>query len=303
MGLKGKKLNSDVVMFGEPLSEKALKALQKGSPTADQIIKSLPPSSFLPIQGPTQQMRKEDAKELKKEEERNKVIDAEKARKDRLKKKREAAIEKRKARLKRKQEIEKETIVETIEPKETIVENLIKENLNTEELPNMNLDEELKSLEKDIKSKKIEEKIEEIMPAQEEPMQADLKDQILELLEGEENAPGIELINAWKEAYGKNGIHVMAFGEGDVYVYHHLTRGEWKKIKELMSKMRNSENAEEVEEKLKEKVVLYCVLWPGVDEKWLEYCKAGILDSLYQMILLNSGFLTPQQAMLLTTQL
>ena len=239
----------------------------------------------------------------RKEGERNKVINAEKARKDRLKKKREAAIEKRKSRLKRKQEIEKETIVETIESKETIVENLIKENLNTEELPNMNLDEELKSLEKDIKSKKIEEKIEEIMPAQEEPMQADLKDQILELLEGEENAPGIELINGWIEAYGKNGIHVMAFGEGDVYVYHHLTRGEWKKIKELMSKMINSENAEEVVEKLKEKVVLYCVLWPGVDEKWLEYCKAGILDSLYQMILLNSGFLTPQQAMLLTTQL
>ena len=56
-------------------------------------------------------------------------------------------------------------------------------------------------------------------------------------------------------------------------------------------------------QKLKEKVVLYCVLWPSVDEKWLDYCKAGILDSLYQMILLNSGFLTPQQAMLLTTQL
>ena len=70
-----------------------------------------------------------------------------------------------------------------------------------------------------------------------------------------------------------------------------------------MNRLRESSNPEEVEEKLKEKVVLYCVIWPSVDENWLDYCKAGILDSLYQMILLNSGFLTPQQAMLLTTQL
>ena len=62
-------------------------------------------------------------------------------------------------------------------------------------------------------------------------------------------------------------------------------------------------DADEVEEKLKEKVVLYCVLYPSLNNNWLEYCKAGVLDSLYQMILLNSGFLTPQQAMLLTTQL
>ena len=122
-------------------------------------------------------------------------------------------------------------------------------------------------------------------------------------MEGEENPPSLDLISSWKESYGKNGIHVMAFGEGDVYIYHHLTRGEWKKIKEIMNKMRESQNQDEVEEKLKEKVVLYCVLWPSLDERWLEYCKAGILDSLYQMILLNSGFLTPQQSMLLTTQL
>jgi hypothetical protein len=164
----------------------------------------------------------------------------------------------------------------------------------------MNLEDELKALESDVKPKQ-----KEVAPqaAPEEMPQVELKDQILELLSGEEDPPTLELINAWKETYGKNGIHVMAFGEGDVYVYHHLTRGEWKKIKELMAKMRESENADEVEEKLKEKVVLYCILWPSVDDRWLDYCKAGILDSLYQMILLNSGFLTPQQAMLLTTQL
>jgi hypothetical protein len=59
----------------------------------------------------------------------------------------------------------------------------------------------------------------------------------------------------------------------------------------------------EIEERMKEKVVQYCVLWPSLSDDWLQNCKAGVLDSLYQMVLLNSGFLTPQQAMLLTTQL
>ena len=62
-------------------------------------------------------------------------------------------------------------------------------------------------------------------------------------------------------------------------------------------------NLKQLEEKLKEKVTVSCILYPKLSQNWIDNCKAGIIDSLYQMILLNSGFLTPQQAMLLTTQL
>jgi hypothetical protein len=306
MALKGKKLDSDLVMFGEPLNEKALNALQRSSPTAEQIIKSLPPTAFIPMPEETQKEKDQRLEIEKATSAKDEVFSAETARKDRLKKKKENALKKRKARLSRKEPLEPpppppQKVEEEI-PSQTIIKTLIEENINIEEKISMNLDDELKALEKDIKPKAAE-PVAKPQPVAEESIQTDLKDQILELLEGEENPPSLELISAWKEAYGKNGIHVMAFGEGDVYVYHHLTRGEWKKIKEIMNKMRESENSEEVEEKLKEKVVLYCVLWPSIDERWLDYCKAGILDSLYQMILLNSGFLTPQQAMLLTTQL
>jgi len=306
MALKGKKIDSNLVMFGEPLNEKALNALQRSSPTANQIIKSLPPTAFIPVPEETKKEKEHRLIEQKENLAKEKVVSAEIARKARLKKKKDAALKKRKARLSRKKPPKSppppppETNIK--ESEETIIKTLIKENLNIEEKISMNLDDELKALEKDIKPKVVE-PAEVPQPEVEESVQTDLKDQILELLEGEENPPSLELISTWKQAYGKNGIHVMAFGEGDVYVYHHLTRGEWKKIKEIMKKMRESENPDEVEEKLKEKVVLYCVLWPSVDENWLDYCKAGILDSLYQMILLNSGFLTPQQAMLLTTQL
>jgi hypothetical protein len=181
----------------------------------------------------------------------------------------------------------------------TTLEKIIAQNKEKEQ--KMDLEQELQMLEEEIKPKEEVESFKKEGVIQEEAPQ--MKDQILQLLEGEEDAPSEEMISVWKEKYGKNGLHVMAFGEGDVYIYHHLTRGEWKKIKDLMNRLRQSSDTDEVEEKLKEKVVLYCTLYPSVDEKWLEYCKAGVLDSLYQMILLNSGFLTPQQAMLLTTQL
>jgi len=265
MGLEGRLFEEeDMVLFGKPVAEKALEALKSRSPTADSIIKSLPKSAFIPIAQPK---IKEEKVEKKKQEKSNK----------------KSRLERKKLR-KEQEQTNLEKLIEVEEKKDI----------------KMDLEKELEMLEKEITPKKEENLNKEEVVREEAPQ---MKDQIIQLLEGEEDAPSEEMIFAWKEKYGKNGLHVMAFGEGDVYIYHHLTRGEWKKIKDLMNRLRDSSDAEEVEEKLKEKVVLYCTLYPKVDEQWLEYCKAGVLDSLYQMILLNSGFLTPQQAMLLTTQL
>ena len=268
MGLEGRLFEEeDMVMFGKPISEKALEALKGKSPTASSIIKSLPKSAFIPITNPTTV---------------NEKIEDEKA-PIHEKSKKKSRLERKKLRKAK---------------EKTNLEKLIKS--KEQEVTKMDLEKELEMLEKEIAPKEKEVVFQEEAPKEEAPQ---MKDQILQLLEGEEDAPSEEMISAWKEKYGKNGLHVMAFGEGDVYIYHHLTRGEWKKIKDLMNKLRGSSDSDEVEEKLKEKVVLYCTLYPSVNEQWLEYCKAGVLDSLYQMILLNSGFLTPQQAMLLTTQL
>lgn len=296
MGLEGRKVSDNMVMFGEPLNERALKALQTRSPTADSIISSLPPSAFIPIQDSMQIIapKKEKPEEIK--------VDKAKARR-----------EKKKVKFKEKKQKAKETIKENIEIKEktilnTLIENNIKENIKENDSSNLIEEKENKmDLEKELEalSAKAQPKVqEEVIEVQEEQTpQADLRDQIMSLLGNEPNAPTMEHIEAWKEHYGKSGIHVMAFGEGEVYIYHHLTRGEWKKLKELMARLQESENADEIEEQLKEKVVMHCILWPSVDANWLDKCKAGVIDSLYQMILLNSGFLTPQQAMLLTTQL
>lgn len=292
MGLSGRKINDKMVLFGDPLNDKALEALRRSSPTGSDIIKSLPKSAFIPIH------KKENTEELlnaeKKEQENILILESIKKAKERRRLKREKSF------LKKQVEINKEksfTFLTEIIFKKNPIEK-IKEF-------NMSLEEELAMLEKEIEKKNVQsENPEAVFSDEPAPQQMEMKDQVLQILKNLENAPSEEVINSWKEKYGKSGVHVMAFGEDDVYIYHHLTRGEWRKIKEIMNKLKeNNNDADEIEEKLKEKVVLYCVLFPKVGEQWLDNCKAGVLDSLYQMILLNSGFLTAQQAMLLTTQL
>lgn len=130
-----------------------------------------------------------------------------------------------------------------------------------------------------------------------------MKGQIMELLANTPGAPNAATIEKWKAQLGQNAVHVMAFGEGDVYIFTHLKRGQWKKIQELMAKAQET-GATDVEDALKEKVVTYCTLWPKpLPVEFFYNSKAGVVDSLYQVILLNSYFLSPQQAMMLTTQL
>jgi len=293
MGFEGRKLDDNLVMFGSPVPDKALEALKRKSPTADSIIRSLPPTAFIPIDDEVKIVEEElkaKALEEQKKKETEELINAPKYRRER----------------KRQQALEMKKDLPIKEEAPTFLEKIIEETKPIQRIePMIDLDAELSKLSNEIDKKKAPPPapapVVQEAPKQQEPFV--VRDQIMELLAQEPNAPSYETIQAWKDRYGKTGIHVMAFGEGEVYVYHHLTRGEWKKIKELMNKLKESEDAEEVEEKLKEKVVLYCVLYPNLNNNWLEYCKAGVLDSLYQMILLNSGFLTPQQAMLLTTQL
>ncbi len=130
-----------------------------------------------------------------------------------------------------------------------------------------------------------------------------MKEQIMELLSNTPGAPSLQVIEKWKAQLGQNAVHVMAFGEGDVYIFTHLKRGQWKKIQELMAKAQET-GSTDVEDALKEKVVTYCTLWPKpLPVEFFYNSKAGVVDSLYQVILLNSYFLSPQQAMMLTTQL
>ena len=134
----------------------------------------------------------------------------------------------------------------------------------------------------------------------------DLKSQIKTLLKETKGAPTEKQINILKRKFGQNSIYCIAMGEGDVYIYTHLKRGQWKKIQEIMSKIQaaGASHGNDPEDALKEKVLQYCVLWPKpLSVEFFYNSRAGVVDAIYQSILLNSYFLTPQQTMMLTTQL
>jgi len=333
---KGLANENGIVMFGDPLSEKAFNALKRNSPTANAILNTIPKEAFEQIKLEQQALEERIKKELNYEEERvNSNL----------------PIEKKLSRL----EMKKLGIKSVNNDLKINVKNDIKKSVkndsyfmqfidtfflcsfdNIKKIPNMNLtvdyhkNKELYKEEvtvdflnywytyfetkkepttiKILKQKELtmnlDDELESLKAStspNENPEIA-MKAQIFSLLESKADAPSENQIRLWKEEFGSTGVHVMAFGQDDVYIYHHLTRKQWRTIKDIMSKT-DPEQTDEVEEKLKQKVCLGCVLYPKLQPIWVENCKAGVIDSLYQMILLNSGFLTPQQAMLLTTQL
>jgi hypothetical protein len=173
----------------------------------------------------------------------------------------------------------------------------------------MTLDDELDLLNKQLDEKTNEKEEEETQEIEEEEAEAvnptdSIKDQVLNLLQSSKNAPDQRKINAWKVKHGKNSIYAIGMGEGDVYVFTHLKRGQWKKIQEIIGKMSANDERFDAQDEMKKKVVQYCTLFPApLPIEFFYNSRAGVLDALYEAVLLNSYFLSPQQTMMLTTQL
>tara|TARA_A100001201_G_C4095967_1_gene203802 strand:+ start:1735 stop:2460 length:726 start_codon:yes stop_codon:yes gene_type:complete len=172
----------------------------------------------------------------------------------------------------------------------------------------MTLDQELEEMNKKLDAKmkaQEEEMVEESEEVFEErETEGSIKDQVVDLLKKSSGAPSDAKIAQWKAQHGQNGVYAIGMGEGDVYVFTHLKRGQWKKIQEIMSKMQATDDSFDAEDEMKKKVVQYCVLWPNpLPLEFFYNSRAGVLDAIYQSILLNSYFLSPQQTMMLTTQL
>jgi hypothetical protein len=166
----------------------------------------------------------------------------------------------------------------------------------------MNLDQELESMSNEVQNSEPAEDSAD-QPKEAAPGEGPMKGQIMELLRNTPGAPDQAQIEGWKAQHGNNAVHVMALGEGDVYIFTHLKRGQWKKIQEITAKAQEVGD-KNIEDSLKEKVIQYAVLWPNpLPIEFLYNSRAGVVDSLYEVILLNSYFLSPQQAIMLTTQL
>ena len=110
---EGKLVNDKYVMFGEPVNEKVLSALKNNSPTANEIIGSLPASVFEETE-----IRKQIQKEKELIENLAKEKEVEEA-------KQESTLSKKQLRLMRKQGIKVEEVTETKEVVEEVEEETI----------------------------------------------------------------------------------------------------------------------------------------------------------------------------------
>lgn len=97
---EGKLVNDKYVMFGEPVNKRVLKALQNNSPTASEIIGSLPPSVF---------EETEIRKQMQKEKEIQEALAKERVEEE---VKQEQTLSKRQLRLMKKQGVEVEPQVQ-----------------------------------------------------------------------------------------------------------------------------------------------------------------------------------------------
>jgi len=171
------------------------------------------------------------------------------------------------------------------------------------------LQKELAKVNRQLEKERKQREVEAAKEAPEQPreltQEESIEQQVLHMLRNTKGAPNEAGIAKLKQQYGEKGVYVVALGEGDVYVFTHLRRGQWKMIQEYVGKASQTEAfGGKADDMLKEKVLTRCVLFPKVDdERFLHNSRAGVIDTLFELIMLNSYFLTPQQSLALTVTL
>jgi hypothetical protein len=126
----------------------------------------------------------------------------------------------------------------------------------------------------------------------EEVKEASLADKLRALLQEFDNAPTVEAIDGMKAKHGD--VFLSALNDDEVFLFRSLTRKEHRSL-----------NAQVAEGKLEgsefeEQVVNTCVLWKSSVES---FDKAGTVPSLFEQIMQNSNFLSPQLLSNLVTKL
>ena len=125
------------------------------------------------------------------------------------------------------------------------------------------------------------------------------------IAESFEGAPAVETMRAWKEQYGA----VFAFSPDpvEIFLFRSLRRLEHKTISASVRQLSDSQaaaaNPSMVEEQLHEKVLTACLLHPAVTVDMLSQSDAGLIPTLFNLVMENSKFITPEKALANTFRL
>lgn len=111
------------------------------------------------------------------------------------------------------------------------------------------------------------------------------RDLVMESFQNRSDRPGAETIERWKVEHGE--VYVFAFDETEMYIWRPLKRLEYKHLK---AQIKNDNDI------FMEAVVQKCVLWPHLPPEFSAICKAGTINTLYEVIMQGSNFIDPQLA-------
>lgn len=96
------------------------------------------------------------------------------------------------------------------------------------------------------------------------------------------NAPSQDQIAAWKQQFGK--IYTFSFDTDEIYVWRPIFRREWQNLQTMEALARD-------EGKFQEHFVMKTVLWPTLGPVEINASRAGMVPTLFQIIMQGSGFL------------
>lgn len=157
-----------------------------------------------------------------------------------------------------------------------------------------------KSVEEYLREDAEEEKGTEEAPAKEEA-----KDPIEEIASKFPGAPGAELLRKWKEFY--KGLYAYIPDNDVVYLFRSVKRLEHKGIMHDLRNQAESARAKEdpefLQEQHHERLVNLCLLHPTVTAEFFRDSEAGLIPTIFNLIMENSKFVSAEKALSTTYKL
>lgn len=128
-----------------------------------------------------------------------------------------------------------------------------------------------------------------------ESIQQKLKntDPVIQLFKELKNRPSDEEIEALKAQVGE--VYFVALSETENFLFRGIRRQEWRTLTSKIQKLD--------EMKKTEAIVIKAVLYPKLDQLTINMLSAGVVDTMRELILQASNFMTTEYAMRLVRKL
>lgn len=176
------------------------------------------------------------------------------------------------------------------------------ERIISESEPETDFEQELQSWVANASEGKVNKPVETTEAVEENP-EENLRKQILQAFHSKANKPSDADISRWKQQHGADNLWVVALSENDVFVITCIRRNVFKSIRDAVQKVIQGGAEIDADEAVQEKTIQAATLWPKLNASFFHTSKAGIIPTLYQVIMTQSLFLQVPQAMMLTTPL